>query len=294
MRLLHLSDLHFETLPERLYVGVSSTLNRSWRELRVLDPDLVLVSGDLTSYGAWDQGQLRGVKRWLDSMDASYVALPGNHDLGASVDRGFKFPVIEYYESVEWSRTNFARVFEQQPVVSKLVGGVEVIAVALRDRDPDGALDQLEAVLSGSEGPALVAGHYPISPVRECGVLANFGSEGFIGSALERLRSLVLGSERVAAYLCGHVHAASVLPLSDRVLQFSAGALGPGPSCGWLIDFSDDQLSWDLVAGSGPQTFWSGEQLDGADPADYHLGPSSTWRGSISFVRRPRRSRLGT
>ena len=292
MRLLHLSDLHFETRPERLYVGVSSTLNSSWRELRGLGPDLVLVSGDLTSYGTWDQGQLRGVKRWLDSIGVDYLALPGNHDLGANLDRGFKFPVLERYENVDWARTNFARVFEQGPVVSKRVGEVEVIAVALRERDPDGALAELEEALSRPGAPVIVAGHYPLSLVRDHGVLATFGSDGFIGPAAGRLASLVLGSERVIAYLCGHVHAASVVRLSDTILQFSAGALGPGPSRGWLLEVAGGQLSWELVAGSGPDYFWKGEQLGGADPADYHLGPSSTWRGRVSFAHRFQEFRL--
>ncbi len=67
---------------------------------------------------------------------------------------------------------------------------------------------------------------------------------------------------------------------------------GDGGDGGSVLLVAGGQLSWELVAGSGPDYFWKGEQLGGADPADYHLGPSSTWRGRVSFAHRFQEFRL--
>ncbi len=66
---LHCGDQHF--LP--------NLLERAILEVNELDPDIVVCSGDLTTFGFRDEYQL--AKRYLDGLNCeSFVVIPGNHD----------------------------------------------------------------------------------------------------------------------------------------------------------------------------------------------------------------------
>ena len=73
-RIAHLSDLHcggpyFEV----------NLLERAISEINELQPDIVVCSGDLTTYGFKHEYQL--ARQYLDLIDCdSFVVVPGNHD----------------------------------------------------------------------------------------------------------------------------------------------------------------------------------------------------------------------
>jgi Icc protein len=74
VRIAHISDIH---------VGsnhfVSNLLNRAVLEINEMEPDVVLVSGDLTNEGF--RQQYSAVSAYLDNIKCERVALiPGNHD----------------------------------------------------------------------------------------------------------------------------------------------------------------------------------------------------------------------
>ncbi len=74
LRVAHISDLH---------VGsshfVSNLLNRSIFEINEIEPDIVIVSGDLTEDGFRQQYAAAGA--YLDNIDCERkVVIPGNHD----------------------------------------------------------------------------------------------------------------------------------------------------------------------------------------------------------------------
>ena len=71
-RLVHLSDLHFgRTRPELLDPLVAAIAGAA--------PDLVVVSGDLTQRAR--NRQFAEARRFLDRLDAPWLAIPGNHDI---------------------------------------------------------------------------------------------------------------------------------------------------------------------------------------------------------------------
>ncbi|WP_425101222.1 metallophosphoesterase family protein [Tropicibacter sp. S64] len=70
-RILHLSDLHFGTVDAGLSVPLLETVAR-------LQPDLVVVSGDLTQRAR--RGQFRDARVFLARIDAPVLSVPGNHD----------------------------------------------------------------------------------------------------------------------------------------------------------------------------------------------------------------------
>jgi 3',5'-cyclic AMP phosphodiesterase CpdA len=71
-RIAHLSDLHFgATRPELLDALVE--------RVNAASPDLVAISGDLTQRAR--SHQFREARAFLDRLEASWLAVPGNHDV---------------------------------------------------------------------------------------------------------------------------------------------------------------------------------------------------------------------
>jgi 3',5'-cyclic AMP phosphodiesterase CpdA len=71
-RLVHLSDLHFGALDERL-------LEPLRRRVQALEPHVVIVSGDLTQRAR--PRQFDAARRWLGTLPRPQVVVPGNHDV---------------------------------------------------------------------------------------------------------------------------------------------------------------------------------------------------------------------
>lgn len=70
--LVHLSDLHFGRIDERLLAPLAA-------RVRALAPHLVVVSGDLTQRAR--RSQFAHARAFLDALPAPYLAVPGNHDV---------------------------------------------------------------------------------------------------------------------------------------------------------------------------------------------------------------------
>jgi len=293
VRILHISDLHIETEPPRMYVTVNDCLEREVSALRRTGADLMIVSGDLTTYGGGDPAPLRLAREWIESIGLPYVVLPGNHDLGANAERGEHFPETEPYEDVPLGGTNFGTVFgAAEPVTAVDLGPIRVVTVAMREGDPDGALTRLEAVLDAGSGPVLLTGHYPLQTVREGGILAGFGWEQFLPGTGPTLRSLIASRPEIAVYACGHVHVSSALQLTPHCLQVTAGGLGPGASSYRLYDVENGSLAFWTCLGQGPMTFWEREVPFPTYGADYSLGSPAERSGVLRL--RPARSRQPT
>ena len=71
-RIVHLSDLHFGTDRQELLLPLAD-------HVRVLGPDLVVVSGDLTQRAR--RGQFAEARTFLDGLGLPWLAVPGNHDV---------------------------------------------------------------------------------------------------------------------------------------------------------------------------------------------------------------------
>src|SRR5919201_6900986 len=73
-RIVQLSDLH---CGQQFFLP--NLLERAIAETNELDPDVVVVSGDLTSHGFKDEYAL--AKRYIEEIECqTIVVIPGNHD----------------------------------------------------------------------------------------------------------------------------------------------------------------------------------------------------------------------
>lgn len=71
-RIVHLSDLHFDRVDQRIVDALKAEINGD-------PPDLVAVSGDLTQRA--HRHEYRRAGEFLRSLDAPVLAVPGNHDI---------------------------------------------------------------------------------------------------------------------------------------------------------------------------------------------------------------------
>src|SRR4051812_5821030 len=70
--IVHLSDLHFGRLDERLIPPLQ-------KAIAALSPQLVVVSGDLTQRAR--RPEFEAARAFLDTVSAPQLVVPGNHDI---------------------------------------------------------------------------------------------------------------------------------------------------------------------------------------------------------------------
>ncbi|WP_245268904.1 metallophosphoesterase family protein [Mesorhizobium loti] len=70
--IVHLSDLHFGKTDGEVVRAIAS-------EVRAIDPDLLVVSGDLTQRARKDE--FLHARAFLDSLPGPRIVVPGNHDV---------------------------------------------------------------------------------------------------------------------------------------------------------------------------------------------------------------------
>jgi 3',5'-cyclic AMP phosphodiesterase CpdA len=86
--LVHLSDLHFGRVDERLIGPLIDSV-------REINPDLVAVSGDLTQRAR--SHEFRAARAFLDSLPQPQIVVPGNHDVPLhNVFTRFLLPLAKY------------------------------------------------------------------------------------------------------------------------------------------------------------------------------------------------------
>jgi 3',5'-cyclic AMP phosphodiesterase CpdA len=91
-KIVHLSDLHFGRVDPAL-------LDPLRERVKAIDPDVVVVSGDLTQRAK--PRQFREAKAFLDSLPKPQVVVPGNHDIPLyNVFQRFFTPLNKYRKFV--------------------------------------------------------------------------------------------------------------------------------------------------------------------------------------------------
>jgi 3',5'-cyclic AMP phosphodiesterase CpdA len=90
---VHLSDLHFGRVDERLLAPLVTAV-------KAAAPDVVVVSGDLTQRA--HESEFRAARDFLDRLPGPQVIVPGNHDVPLyNVLRRFVRPLARFREFIE-------------------------------------------------------------------------------------------------------------------------------------------------------------------------------------------------
>lgn len=254
--------------------GVIATLDRDRDQLQAAGAELILVTGDLTTFGCAQLDHLKRARQWLDALGLPYLAIPGNHDLSPS-------PELGDYEDVPYASTGFGQTFDPDPILVRDLGPIRVIAAGVRERDPDSVLPRLESLIQADSRPVLLATHYPVMGVREPKVHQYFGSDEFVPETAAALLSLIRRSPNVVLYACGHIHVNTTALVAPHCLQITAGSLGQGASTYRVYDVDAGGLTYSTVMGSGPLTFWE-HSVTGLD-ADFSLGRDDERTGRITW-----------
>lgn len=86
--LVHLSDLHFGRVDHSLLSPLRTLIER-------IDPDVLVVSGDLTQRARPEE--FEEARAWLDTLPGPQIIVPGNHDISLyNVFRRFVKPLERY------------------------------------------------------------------------------------------------------------------------------------------------------------------------------------------------------
>ncbi|MCX7294117.1 metallophosphoesterase [Janthinobacterium sp.] len=90
--LVHLSDLHFGRVDAALLAPLRALVER-------LEPDVVVVSGDLTQRAR--SAEFQQARAFLDSLPGPQIVVPGNHDVPLyNVFSRFLTPLVKYRRHV--------------------------------------------------------------------------------------------------------------------------------------------------------------------------------------------------
>jgi Icc protein len=220
--IVQLSDLH---CGEQFFLP--NLLERAIAEVNELDPDVVVISGDLTSHGFKDEYTL--ARRYIDGIGcASIVVIPGNHD---SRNVGYV-----HFEELFGDRNSVLRV-----------GDATIVAVDSTEPDLDhgqigrGRYRWIEEQFANAADLRIFVLHHHLLPVPGTGRERNIVHDA--GDALECLQRA-----GVDLVLSGHKHVPYAWRLEDLFIV-NAGTVsssrlrGNGRPCYNVIEVDGHHVS---------------------------------------------------
>lgn len=196
--IVHLSDLHFGRLDERVIPPLLAAIDK-------LAPDLVAISGDLTQRAR--RRQFAQARAFLESVRFPRLVVPGNHDVPLyDIARRFFTPLARYHHYIA-ADPEPSRIDDEIVVLglnsarSLTFGGGR-----LNDRQIERAVDRLRGV-----APSLIkiiVTHHPFD------LPDDYAPEHLVGRAREAMGKLAtVGAD---LFLAGHLHVSHIGHTAER------------------------------------------------------------------------------
>jgi len=258
-RLVHLSDLHFGAHDERLVEAVD-------RQVDVLKPDLIVISGDFTQRAKTEQ--FRDACKFLEGLRErghEVLGVPGNHDVPLyDVLRRFLSPLARYRRFIDETLCPFVEL-----------PGVAVLGIntARSLTFKDGRINKEQVAFiretfarTPTEAMRVIVTHHPLFALK-------------VGGETERAigrQELALGAVEesgVDMVLAGHAHHASSQDAGDLVTR-SGGVLVVQAGTATSTRVREQEQSFntiDIADGSAAIIVngWNGEDFRPTDEKRY-------------------------
>lgn len=246
MLIAHISDTHIAGWNKKAY-GIAPTAENlagcvdHINQLKP-EPDLVLVTGDITYSGLLEETQRAA--SILSQLRSPFYIIPGNHDDRSSLwsvfggqacpamDQGFINYVIEGYA---------LRLIGLDSTVPGEPGG-EICNIRAAWLD--------EQLAEAKAQPTIIFMHHPAV---KCGVLET-DEDGFVGA--DRFGDIVERYSNIKSILCGHIHL-------QAYVNWRGTVVGTAPSMGipLVLDLTMEQPSqFTLDVPSYQLHYWSPEK----------------------------------
>jgi 3',5'-cyclic AMP phosphodiesterase CpdA len=268
VKIAHLSDLHFGRTHEAALTALASALEAA-------EPDLTVVTGDLTQSGR--RKEFAEAASFLSALDGPVLAVPGNHDAPV-------YNLILRFFS-PWSR--YEKHIGAASLQRVVLGDVCVIGVnSARRAQPRlnwsygrlsrRVVDEVSHLAKAEQNAGrtvLLALHHPLV------IGPNKAGAKIVGNGEYALRSF--SESGVKAVLTGHVHLSAISPVTatgGRILSVQAGTAistrqrGEEASFG-LLDAERDSISLMRYR-------FTGDRFLSDPPAAYRL-ESGVWRPAL-------------
>jgi 3',5'-cyclic AMP phosphodiesterase CpdA len=210
IELAHISDLHFGRTNNQVVKALKS-------KLQLIQPDCVIISGDLTQRAKTKQYIESGM--FLDELPVPYLIVPGNHDVSAT-------RILErfFYPWRKWCNTLPVRLESNLVVKQTVIVGINTVKLFdlsldwSRGRISASQLKNIQTNFSGYD-PAhlrILVGHHPFwLPERFAKRNVIYGRD----RALEQFSEL--GPDLI---LSGHIHVPFVRVLKGIIISHAGTA----------------------------------------------------------------------
>jgi 3',5'-cyclic AMP phosphodiesterase CpdA len=197
-KLVHISDIHFGDADARV-------VDRLVEKIGEVEPDLVVVSGDLTQRAR--RSQYRSARAFLDRLPRPQVIVPGNHDVPLyNVFDRFVNPLAKFKKFITDDLTpsfvdDEIAVFGINTARSLTIKGGRV-----SEQQVEGLLERLQSVDEGKI--KLVVTHHPFD------LPHGFDEDDIVGRAKWVMPRLVEHGADV--FLAGHLHVSHITHSAHR------------------------------------------------------------------------------
>lgn len=202
-RLVHLSDIHIGEFD----YGVARRLVEKIKEI---DPDMVIVSGDLTQRAK--SSQFKEAREFLDRLPQPQIVVPGNHDVPLyNVYDRFVNPLEKYCKFITQDLQPFYSDDEMAVVGVNTARSLTIKGGRINDDQVDGIRERMCEL--GDEMLKVIVTHHPFDAPE------GHDEDDIVGRAEEVMPEIAACGADV--FLAGHLH---VSHISESVRRYKLGS----------------------------------------------------------------------
>jgi 3',5'-cyclic AMP phosphodiesterase CpdA len=242
MKIAQISDLHMGAEGRTLgIVDAASKLEKLVSHINGLQPDLVLVSGDIAHEGS--VAETTRAAALLADLTAPYYLTPGNHDTRSALQTAIPAAALPAREAGH---------------MSYYIEAETLRIIALDSSDPDAPHGRicaaraawLEAALAASDTPTLIFMHHP--PIKFA--VEETDKPPMEGANL--LAKVVARHPQIERILCGHIHLMAQALWHGRLVMTA-------PSLGMRLSWHSDRIKTAGFFNTPPAFLWHMHNEDG-------------------------------